>query len=59
MSKRHNKAIGLPQGEMLSADLPERKPRVLLALNDPDERVQARALALIEQDWVRAQTEEK
>lgn len=31
MSKRHNKAIGLPQGEMLSADLPERKPRVLLA----------------------------
>jgi HEAT repeat protein len=29
------------------------------ALNDRDERVQARALALIEQDWVRAQAAEK
>jgi hypothetical protein len=28
---------------------------LLLALEDEDERVQARALALIEQDWVRAQ----
>jgi hypothetical protein len=32
---------------------------LLLALHDPDERVQARALALIEQDWVRAQAAEK
>lgn len=32
---------------------------LLLAMEDEDERVQARALALIEQDWVRAQAEEK
>ena len=32
---------------------------LLLALEDEDERVQARALALIEQDWVRGQMEEK
>jgi HEAT repeat protein len=32
---------------------------LLLALEDEDERVQARALALIEQDWVRAQAAEK
>jgi DNA-binding NarL/FixJ family response regulator len=31
MSKRHKGAIGLPQGEMLSADLLKRKPRILLA----------------------------
>jgi hypothetical protein len=32
---------------------------LMQALNDRDERVQARALALIEQDWVRAQAAEK
>lgn len=32
---------------------------LMLALSDPDERVQARALAFIEQDWVRAQAAEK
>ena len=32
---------------------------LLLAMEDEDERVQARALALIEQDWVRAQAAEK
>ena len=32
---------------------------LLLAMEDEDERVQARALALIEQDWVRGQMEEK
>jgi hypothetical protein len=32
---------------------------LVLALEDEDERVQARALALIEQDWVRGQMEEK
>jgi HEAT repeat protein len=32
---------------------------LMLALTDPDERVQARALALIEEDWVRAQVEER
>jgi len=32
---------------------------LILAMEGEDERVQARALALIEQDWVRAQAEEK
>ena len=32
---------------------------LLLAMEDEDERVQARALALIEQDWVRGQADEK
>ena len=32
---------------------------LLLAMEDEDERVQARALALIEHDWVRAQADEK
>lgn len=32
---------------------------LLLAMEDEDERVQARALALIEQDWVRGQAEEQ
>lgn len=32
---------------------------LMLALNDPDERVRTRALQLIEQDWVRAQPAEK
>ena len=32
---------------------------LLLAMEDEDERVQARALALIEQDWVRGQMEEQ
>jgi len=32
---------------------------LLLAMEDEDERVQARALALIEQDWARAHAEEK
>lgn len=32
---------------------------LLLAMEDEDERVQARALALIEQDWIRGQMEEK
>ena len=32
---------------------------LLLAMEDKDEQVQARALALIEQDWVRGQAEEK
>jgi HEAT repeat protein len=31
---------------------------LILALEDEDEGVQARALALIEQDWVRAQAAE-
>jgi HEAT repeat protein len=32
---------------------------LMLALNDADERVRARALQLIEQDWARAQAAEK
>jgi hypothetical protein len=32
---------------------------LLRAMEDEDERVQARALALIEQDWVRAQADER
>ncbi|MDK2742211.1 MAG: hypothetical protein NDI90_04795 [Nitrospira sp. BO4] len=32
---------------------------LMLALNDPDERVQTRALQLIEEDWVRAQAVEE
>lgn len=32
---------------------------LLLAMEDEDERVQARALALIEEDWVRGEAEEK
>ena len=32
---------------------------LLLAMEDEDERVQARALALIEQDWIRGQADEK
>lgn len=32
---------------------------LILALTDPDERVQARALALIEEDWARAQAAEE
>jgi hypothetical protein len=32
---------------------------LMLALTDPDERVQARALALIVEDWARTQAEEE
>jgi DNA-binding NarL/FixJ family response regulator len=48
MSKRHNKASGLPQGEMPSADLSERKPRVLLA--DDQAIVAAGVRKLLEPD---------
>jgi DNA-binding NarL/FixJ family response regulator len=48
MSKRHKRAIGLPQGERLSTDPRERKPSVLLADNQPI--VAAGIHKLLEQD---------
>jgi hypothetical protein len=49
MPTRHKTAFGLPQGEMLSAELRERKPRALLA--DDQAFVSAGVRELLKPDY--------